>query len=284
MSIREKGYTGWDGELQPRKLTWLPIARLGIRTVFRKRFAKLLFAVTLSPSLIFLLMVYLTTKPELKMAAKIIPLLQNDATMFDAFFTNGFLVLMLMLVTIFAGADLVSGDLKARAFPLYFARPLSRRDYLFGKFSVILFYILLFTLVPGLLLILFKVIFLGRFDISLRVFFAMILFPLVLGITLSAIAMIISTLSANTKIIQVIIFLVYTFSDGLAAFLQHIFHNDYFWLISLPRNIEQLGKCLFGLPGVRDFPPVLSLLLFLGYSAIFILLLGRLIRKAEARI
>ncbi len=85
---------------------------------------------------------------------------------------------MLIILSIFSGADLISADLKFKALPLYFSRPLSRGDYLLGKFSIILFYLLLFTLVPGILLLLFKMIFTGSLAVSPPLLLASWSFPL----------------------------------------------------------------------------------------------------------
>ncbi len=43
MPIREKGYTHWDGEFQPKKFFWWPITRYGIKLTFKKKFFKFVF-------------------------------------------------------------------------------------------------------------------------------------------------------------------------------------------------------------------------------------------------
>ena len=159
MDIREKGYRHWEGELQSSHFNWLPITLNGVKTVFKKKYAKLIFSLSASTFFVFLAAVYVSTKPELKILSELVRLLKSDAELFKTFYANGFLIFMLVILSIFSGADLISADLKFKAFPLYFARPLSRGDYLTGKFSIVLFYLLSFTLVPGILLLLFKMLF-----------------------------------------------------------------------------------------------------------------------------
>ncbi|MCK7481456.1 MAG: ABC transporter permease subunit [Candidatus Moduliflexus flocculans] len=60
-----------------------------------------------------------------------------------------------------AAAGLVADDLKHSSLQLYFSRPLTKKDYLLGKLSVIAFFVLVLTAVPWLVLVVFKLIFAG---------------------------------------------------------------------------------------------------------------------------
>jgi ABC-2 type transport system permease protein len=282
MEIRQKGYSRWQGEFAPSRRHWLPITRNGIRSVFKKKYAKLVFSLCASTFLVFLVAVYASTKPELKILGELVRLLRSDAELFKTFYSNGFLTFMLVILSVFAGADLVASDLKSKAFPLYFARPLSRLDYLAGKLGILLFYLLAFTLLPGILLLLFKMLFSGSLAIAPNVLLAIVAFPLVASACLAALTLALSSLSPNVKFVQIAIFLVYIFSNNLAHVLRAIFKSDYAFLVSLPGNIQQLGAFLFGLKPAYNFPAWLSLLLPLALCALSLWLLAWRIRKAEA--
>jgi ABC-2 type transport system permease protein len=282
MDIREKGYSHWQGQLKASRHNWLPIFFNGIKTVFKKKFAKLIFAMSGSTFIIFLLAVYVSTKPELKILGELVRLLKSDADLFKTFYANGFSIFMLIILSIFSGADLISTDLKFKAFPLYFARPLSRGDYLLGKFSIILFYLLLFTLVPGILLLLFKMIFTGSLAVSPMLLLAILVFPLLECLLLASLTLALSILSANTKFIQIAIFLVYMFSNNLGQILKAIFKSDYFYLLALQNNAEQMGSFLFRLQPKFSYPAWLSLLPPVVLSLLAFWLLSWRIKKAEA--
>ena len=282
MDIREKGYSGWDGELRSSRCQWLPIARNGVKAVFRKKHAKLIFAMCASTFFVFLAAVYVSTKPELKILGELVRLLRSDAELFKTFYANGFLTFMLIVLSVFSGAELISADLKFKALPLYFARPLSRHDYLAGKFAIMLFYLLAFTLVPGILLLLFKMIFTGSLAVSPLLLLAILAFPLIVCVCLASLTLALSILSPNTRFIQIAIFLVYIFSNNLAQMLRAIFKSDYFFLVSLPGNIQQLGSFLFGVKPAYGLPAWLSLLLPVVITALSIWLLTWRIKKAEA--
>jgi ABC-2 type transport system permease protein len=57
-----------------------------------------------------------------------------------------------MFATAFAAPTLISPDLANNALPLYLCRPLSRVEYVAGKFCVIAFLLSLITWVPGMLM------------------------------------------------------------------------------------------------------------------------------------
>jgi hypothetical protein len=281
MEIREKGYRHWQGELRSPGFRWLPIARNGVKSVFKKKYSKLVFSLGAANFFVFLAAVYVATKPELKILGELVRMLTSDAEIFKTFYTNGFLTFMLVILSVFSGADLIAADLKFKAFPLYFARPLHRGDYLIGKFAVILFYLLSFTLAPGILLLLFKMIFAGSPAVSPMLLPAILALPLIECFFLAALTLALSTLSPNTKFIQITIFLFYIFSESLAQMLKGVCRSDYAFLVSLPDNVKQLGCLLFGGRPARGFPPWLSLLLMLAVSGLSLWLLARRIRKAE---
>ena len=61
---------------------------------------------------------------------------------------------MAVLLTAFVGPGLIAPDLANNALPLYFCRPFTRAEYVFGKMSLLLAMLSAITWVPGLLLFL----------------------------------------------------------------------------------------------------------------------------------
>lgn len=253
MPIREKGYYNWEGELKTSHVKWLPILFNGIKTVYKKKWSKLLFAFCGFTFLVFLVAVYVATKPELRMLSRMVKEIQTDALLFNAYYTNGFLLFMMVILCIFAGGDLISGDLKYKSFTLYLSRPLRRLDYVKGKFSILLFYLLVFTLVPGLLLIFFKIIFSGEFSVPLHILMAAIVFPIVISFFLASFSIMFSSLSPNGRLVKVLIFVAYLMSNAIAQSLRAIFRERSFLYLSFDQNIKQFGKFIFGTTGERFY-------------------------------
>jgi ABC-2 type transport system permease protein len=80
----------------------------------------------------------------------------NSLFLVDNFFFLRYLIFqgtLSFLLTSWVGPGLVSVDLSNDALPLYLSRPLSRPEYVLGKFCVILLLISAITWVPGTLLL-----------------------------------------------------------------------------------------------------------------------------------
>jgi len=282
MPIREKGYYNWDGELKTSRFNWLPIFMNGIKTVYKKRFSKFVFAVSGIPFLIFMVAIYVSSKPELKMLSRLVREIQTDALLFNAYYTNGFLVFMMMVISVFAGAELIAGDLKYKSFTLYLSRPLSRMDYITGKFSIVLFYLLDFTLVPGILMILFKIIFTGSVSISPRVLLAAFGFPILVSFFLASLGIMISSLTTNLKMAKIMIFVIYLLSNAVAHMFREIFRSRSFLHFSIDENISQFGSFIFNTRGGGFYTEgFIAGIILLALTLIFLTIVMVRIKRVE---
>jgi len=284
MTIREKGYHQWEGELQTPKTPWMPIFLSGIRMVFKRKFAKLLFITSCLPFVFFLIVIYISTRPELEMFKDAVKFLTDDRMVFDSIMSNGPTIFLLMLMGIFFGSDLISGDIQSRSFPLYFSRPLERKDYLLGKYAILMFYYLLFTLVPGLVLVLFKVIFTGKILFTPRFIAALILTPVLTSIFLASLTLVISSLSGNSKYSRIMLILLFYMATPVTAILSHAFSGQYFFLFGPTSTIKQMSSFLFDAKLAFKYPGWLSLALIVLVSIGSYFFLHRRIGKLEAQI
>ncbi len=264
MTIREKGYHHWDGQFLERRHPWWPITRLGIRLTFKRKFFKFIFSSSLLPAVVFLAGIYISERLEdFRGMARVESLLLNiSAKYFGAYLTADFLLFMAVIILVFCAAGLVADDLKHNTLQLYFARPLRKRDYLLGKASVVFFFLFLLTLVPGLLLVIFKLIFSGSFRLLREnpwLPLAVLAYSLLFTLFLTAYALLLSSLSRNGRAVSLLIFGVYLFSDMLFNILYGIFHSPYLGLLSMRTNLKLLAVPLFGLKPPLGLP--------WGYSA-----------------
>ena len=281
MPIREKGYYNWEGQLKTSPIKWLPIFINGIKSVYKKKFSKLLFAMCAFTFFIFLVAVYVSTKPELKMMANLVKEIQSDALLFNTYYTNGFLIFWMVMLSLFAGAELISGDLKYKSFIFYLSRPLSRLDYVKGKYAIVLFYLLAFTLVPGLLLIIAKIIFSGEFAVSLNILIAAIIFPIVMSLFLGSLSIMLSSLSANGRFVKVMIFVVYMMSNAIAQMFNEIFNNRSFMYLSFDSNIKSFGEFIFGVKGQFYTYGFISGCILVGLTILFFTVVMMRIKRVE---
>lgn len=281
MPIREKGYYSWTGELEKKRVKWLPIFSVGVKNVYKKRFSKLFFSSFASIFFVFLVALYVSSKPELKMFTKLVNIINTDEMLFRTFYTNGFMVFMSAMLCLFSGSDLISSDLKHNSVSLYLARPLRKADYIAGKYSIILFYLLAFSLLPGMLLLIFKIIFTGSFSVSFSLLLRSILFPVVISFFWASMILMFSSLSPNARFVKLSFFIFYFFSDFVAGIFFQIFRNGKFLYISIVRNIRQFGSFVFGTQAEFRAPEWISGLILLMLTLIFIGVIFFRMRRAD---
>lgn len=289
MSIREKGYHTWSGTLVANPRHWLPIVRFSIKQIYQKRFAKALFAVELIPFLVFLFfsyILYVANRPDFAFVAffKNIP---KEVTTLDYFFHTFYcfgptIFFQYIILSLFCGADLISADIRSNAFPLYFSKPLSSTDYLLGKFFSLLFFLLLFSLLPGFVLLLVKIAFSGLEGIHFRLLAGILAFPLLVGSVMSLFTLWISSLSSNSRWVKIIFFAFLFGLPSIGGILTGISGgNTHFMLIDINTNIAQSGHFFFKVQSQLDAPPWISVLILLFLGLAFFYLIARKIRKIE---
>lgn len=273
MGIREKGYTHWEGEPVLRKMPWWPITRIGIKLAFRKKFFKLTYTLTLLPAVVFLIGIYLSERLEdfSLMIDGAPEILRINPAYFKTYLTNEFLMFMVAILLVLAGAGLISDDLKFNSLQLYFSRPIKKAEYFLGKASILAFYLLILTLVPGLIFLLMKTVFSG----SLKFLFEYPLLPLsiigyslVLTIFFSFYTLLLSSLSKNKRFVTILIVGIYFFSDVLSGIFYEIFDSPYFSLLSVKVNLQQIGAAFFGVKAAHDVSWVISLLFVMVFCSI----------------
>ena len=98
--------------------------------------------------------------------------LAPDARMFRQFLEQQ--EIFLFFITVYAGTGLIANDRRANALQIYLSKPLTRVEYIFGKFAILLTLLLLVTWVPAVLLLVIQVMFAGSFTFFLNNLF---LFP-----------------------------------------------------------------------------------------------------------
>src|SRR4051794_32791412 len=152
MAVYKRSYRSYEGALTPRWSRFSILTRYAARGVFQSRIVTGLFVICFFYPLVMIAAMYLNHNVSILSALKIgrDELMEIDGTFF--------LILMIVqsslafLMTIFIGPNMIAPDLANNSLPLYFCRPLSRTEYIFGKACVILMLLSFITWIPGLLL------------------------------------------------------------------------------------------------------------------------------------
>lgn len=288
MTIKEKGYTHWEGELLQKKLPWWPITRFGIKSTFKKKFFKLLFFVSLIPAVIYLVGIYISERLDdfsfMIQGAEQLRVFQINPGYFKSYFTSGFLIFMMIMILVVCGAGLISDDFKYNSLQLYFSRPLKKSQYFLGKASIIFFFLFLLTLVPGLLFLIFKLIFSGSFSLLSSypwLPFSVIGYSVLVTVFFSFYTLFLSSFSKNRRYVAVLIFAVYFFSDIIFRIFHGIFKNQHFALLSLRANLQQIGAFIFNQKLTYSIPWYYSFLIFFCFSLLAAFFLIKKVKEVE---
>jgi ABC-type transport system involved in multi-copper enzyme maturation permease subunit len=287
MTIKEKGYAHWDGELQDGKLPWWPITRIGIKLTFKRKFFKFFYALTLIPALVWLVGIYVSERLEdfkFMMEGNQTDFLNVNPLYFKTYFTNDFLLFMMIMILVFCGAGLIADDLRHNALQLYFARPLKKRDYLTGKAAVIFFFLLIVTLIPGIVFILFKLIFAGNLQFFTSypwLILSVIAYSLLVTTFFAFYTLLLSSIGKNRRYVAILIFGVYIFSDIISAIFNEIFRSRYFFLLSIKSNLQQVGAVLFNQQTPWNIPWFYSLIVIVAICLFAGFMLKRKVRGVE---
>jgi len=285
-TVREKGYSHWDGHLSERRFPWWPITRTGVQLAFRKKRFKLVFAGAFVPAFVFLAGLYISERLEdfKTFVRGSTSLLNVGPKYFSSYFVNDGLLFLTVLVLAFGAGGLIADDLKHSSLQIYFSRPLKKRDYLLGKMSVVAFFVLILTALPGFVLIAFKLIFAGNFKFFLQypwLPLSVIGASTLLTVFFAFYVLLLSSASKNARYVLIMIFGVYFLSSILSGILLSIFRNPYMTLFSIPANLQQAGAFLFGQKLPHAVPVAWSFAVLAAICALSAAVLNRKIRSVE---
>jgi len=285
-TVRAKGYAHWEGAPVERRFPWWPITRTGIMLAFRRKRFKFAFAMSFVPAFVFLVGLYVSERIDdfRHMIRGGNQLLNITPNYFKAYMTNDFLLLPIVFVLAFAGAGLIADDLKHNSLQLYFARPLRKADYVLGKMSVVAFFVLILTALPGIVLLIFKLVFAGSFKFLLDypwLPLSILGVSALLTVFFSFGILLLSSLSDKSRYVTILVFMSYFFSDILFGILYGIFRKPALALFSIRANIQQAGAFLFGQKLPHAFAAGWSFLVLAGICLLAAAVLHRKVRSVE---
>ncbi len=225
MAVHDLGYRGWSGRLAPPWSRTVAIAEVGIRHAWQSRWLHRLVGVAWIPACWFAVGFFVLQQALLytEFREMLTPFLQGApvelrmllrgagdlegarhsvwAWLLYTFFRYPQGFLMVLVVGLIA-PQLVSQDLRSRAFVLYFSRPLSRTEYILGKFLTVWFYLAMISTLPAIAIYAVGAVlspqidvFVATWDLPLRIVGA----SAVLAVPTAALALWISSMTQESR-------------------------------------------------------------------------------------
>jgi len=276
MPIHDIGYRHWKGEWTSHPYRWWVISRQGIGLLAKKKLFLILMVLSSLPFLVRAVMIYISTVME-----------RIDFLKIDAKFFEDFLIqqsFFIFIIAIYAGAGLISNDLKANALQIYLSKPITRRDYLIGKLGVLAFFLALPTLVPALLLFLLAVIFQPSLTFLEQYYWVLgsiVALSLAIIFTNALVVLALSSLSKSSRFAGINFAAVFFFSGILYGILSAMFRTKSVAWVSLGNNLILVGDFFFGIRPHFESPTWLSVLIILGLMAFSAWIIHRRIQAVE---
>ncbi len=242
MPIYEQAYRRWEARGPLRAVRFWPITREALSLVLAKRAFIGLLVLVWIPFVVRLIQVYIVTRfPE---AGRVLPV---DGRLFGDFLNQQ--TGLTLLLSIFGGAGLIANDLRTGAILVYLSRPLTRRDYVLGKLSVLMALNYSATLLPALLL---YAVSLGLApELFLKWELAwiapmIVLHATILSLVVSLVALAISALSRSARVAGLAFAGVIVGLEIVRGVLEGILDRPEARVLSLQNDLRIIGNLLFG--------------------------------------
>jgi ABC-2 type transport system permease protein len=276
MPIHDQGYRRYRGDRMPHGRTWTVIATAGIRTMLgRKAFIALLLMAWL-PFLVRAVQIYMAT--NVQQASFLAP----SADTFRDFLSQQDVFVFFIAVSV--GAGLIANDRRANALQIYLSKPLGRWEYILGKLSILLVFVLLVTWIPAILLLVLQVMFAGNFTFfreHVYLFPAITLVSLIEAFTVSFAMLALSSLSKSSRYVGILYAAVIFLSQAIYGVLYAVTRDSSLAWVSFSANLAQVGAFIFRLPPRYEAPWQASLLVIAALIAFSIFVLDRRVRGVE---
>jgi ABC-type transport system involved in multi-copper enzyme maturation permease subunit len=276
--IHDQSYRRYGGARERPGRAWSVIASAGIRAMVRRRVFLGLLVMAWIPFVVRTVQIYFAIRmPQAGRLLAVSP--QTFRHFLDQ---QG---IFIFLITIWAGAGLIANDRRANALQIYLSKPLSRAEYVIGKLAVPVFFLLLITWVPAMLLLIMQVALSGSLAFigaHIYLFPAVTLFALLQVLVASLAMLALSSLSTSSRFVGIMFTAVVLFTDALYGMVYAITGSNSVSWISFPASLAQLGDVIFRIRPLRyetPWPVSLAALVFL--MVLSALVLERRVRGVE---
>jgi ABC-2 type transport system permease protein len=276
MPIHDQGYRRYLGSKAAVGKAWQVITRAGVRTVLAKRSFIALMLLAWAPFVVRAVQVYIAA--NFQQASFLAPRAETFREFLDQ---QGVFV---FFVTIYIGAGLIANDRRANALQVYLSKPLTRAEYVAGKFAILFLFLASVTWLPAILLLLVQTMFAGNFAFVQENIFllpAITLFSL-LQVLVSAMTMLaLSSMSKSSRFVGIMYAGLIFFTAAFFQALRGITGRSSWAWLSPTDTLEQIGAYIFRVDPPYQLSPVIAIATIVALIAGSAWILERNVRGVE---
>jgi ABC-2 type transport system permease protein len=276
MPIHDQGYRRYLGSKAAVGRAWQVITRAGVRSVLAKRSFIALMLLAWAPFVVRAVQVYIAA--NFQQASFLAPRAETFREFLDQ---QGVFV---FFVTIYIGAGLIANDRRANALQVYLSKPLTRAEYVAGKFAILFLFLASVTWLPAILLLLVQTMFAGNFAFVQENIFllpAITLFSL-LQVLVSAMTMLaLSSMSKSSRFVGIMYAGLIFFTAAFFQALRGITGRSSWAWLSPTDTLEQMGAYIFRVDPPYQLSPVIAIVTIVALIAGSAWILERNVRGVE---
>ena len=276
MPIHDQGYRRYLGSKAAVGKAWQVITRAGVRTVLAKRSFIALMLLAWAPFVVRAVQVYIAA--NFQQASFLAPRAETFREFLDQ---QGVFV---FFVTIYIGAGLIANDRRANALQVYLSKPLTRAEYVAGKFAILFLFLASVTWLPAILLLIVQTMFAGNFAFVQENIFllpAITLFSL-LQVLVSAMTMLaLSSMSKSSRFVGIMYAGLIFFTAAFFQALRGITGRSSWAWISPTDTLEQIGAYIFRIDPPYQLSPIVAIVTIVALIAGSAWILERNVRGVE---
>ena len=278
MAVYRRGYQRYQGILTDRRARLFVLPKFAWERLMQTRLVVIIFVLATFWPVACAVFVYLSNHSELLQGfgPQAAALLKIDGQFFVVFMNTQ--SMFAIVLSAFAGPNLIAPDLANGALPLYFSRPLSRTEYILSRMLVLVGVLSPVTWIPGVLLFLMQSSMAGgawfseNWQLGVGIFVGFLLYILLVSLVAMA-----SSAYVRWRIIAGALVLgVFFILAGAAELINEVLRVEWAGALNPVRAMNQIWRSLLGaepIPGPDAFQCLIVILLMT------VLLLGILQRK-----
>jgi ABC-type transport system involved in multi-copper enzyme maturation permease subunit len=276
LPIHDQSYRRYGGTRSRPGQSWAVITAAGVRTMIAKKMFLGLLLFAWLPFVIRAVQIYISA--NFPQAAMLAPTAETFREFMDQ------QSVFVFFVTIYVGAGLIANDRRANALQIYLSKPLMRAEYIAGKLGILVVFLLMVTLVPGLLLLVLQIAFAGSFAFAranLFLFPAITLAALVEVLLASFTMLALSSLSKSARFVAILYAGLLFFTKAMFGALALITGGTRVAWISFSDNLVQVMDVIFRLKPRYEVPWIVSLVVIVALMVVSASVLERRVRGVE---
>ncbi len=274
MPVYEQGYEAYEGRRNSLGSRWKPLFREEILPYFNKRRFVFLLVLALLPWLYGVALTFLHTQlGDADWAKDLVTKLPVvDETLVAKLLTNGYDLFLLFIVAIWVGSGLVARDRKDMTLDVFLGRAVTSVQYLWAKGAALGVFLLLFSFLPTLILVIFQVGLTGQAGWLLdhvRVLWGTLLYTAIGPGALVLFMLALSSMARSPRVVGLAFIALVFFGDMACGVVYAITKVSAVWFFSLSRELTALASLCLGAPppfASADLHPALVALFFAGLA------------------